>query len=101
MTTVTGLSHFEVEVGVSGTFVPGRPATPPSYSSGGDPPEPDTFEDVAVVSLGAIRRVAGKWETIDLLAGVDTKSAAYQQLAANILAFIDDATETLLAEVEE
>ena len=36
---------------VSFTYVPARAATPPSYRSGGDPPEPEGVEDVVVTKL--------------------------------------------------
>ena len=35
------------------TYVPAQAATPPSYASGGDPPEPEGVEDVAVTKLTA------------------------------------------------
>jgi hypothetical protein len=38
---------------VSFTHCPAREATPPSYASGGDPPEPEGVEDVAVTKLTA------------------------------------------------
>jgi hypothetical protein len=36
---------IELELTVEATFVPGYPARGPSYASGGEPAEPDTFED--------------------------------------------------------
>jgi hypothetical protein len=42
-----GNTMQELEVELTGTFVAGLPATGPSYSSGGEPGEPDRYEDIA------------------------------------------------------
>ena len=42
---------LELTATVRFTFVPADPGSPPSYASGGDPPEPAGCEDVEVIEL--------------------------------------------------
>ncbi len=101
MSKVQGSHSFEVQVGLSGTFVEGYPDSGPTYSSGGEQGQPDGFEDVDVVSLGGLRRdpnaASLAWVAVDLLKGVDRKSDAFKQIVENIIEFIgeDDATVAL------
>ena len=98
---LAGNYTFEVQVGLSGTYCPAVRQTPPSHSSGGEPGEPPHMEDVDVTGIGGLRldRVPGQapggtslcWTAIDLLKGVDRKSAAYLQIVANVLEFIGEA----------
>ena len=46
-----GMESLDLIAEVKFTYCPGREATPPSYASGGDPPEPPSFDDVEVVKL--------------------------------------------------
>lgn len=101
---------FEVEVELTGTYLPGRRETPASYAHGGLPAEPEMMEDVEAVSLSGLRLVRAPlkdrashdrvWEHVDLLAGVD--KAAREKILANIAEFLgDSAQQQLLAEVPE
>ncbi len=49
--SIAGEEH-EVEVDVQYTVTPGRPATPPSYESGGDPPTDAEIEILSVTVVG-------------------------------------------------
>lgn len=49
--SIAGEEH-EIEVDVQYTVTPGRPATPPSYASGGDPPEPAEIDLQSVTVVG-------------------------------------------------
>ena len=91
---------FEVEVELTGTYLPGRRETPASYAHGGLPPEPEMMEDVEAVSLSGLRRTAGGWTRVDLLGGID--KAARDKILANIADFLgESAQQQLLAEVPE
>lgn len=95
MTTPT--ISFEIEIALSGTVVPYRPATGPSYASGGDPEEGGYAEDVEIEDVGIITIVPapvaergshprGVWKTVSILDGIDRKAPEIQKLLANILA---------------
>lgn len=109
MISVTATTSFEVEVNLSGTFLPGCPEQGPTYSSGGQPAEPDSMEDVEAHGLFGVRRKNSvidahpKWERIDLLAGVSaTSPEALLKILANIRDFLgDSADEALMAELPE
>lgn len=91
---------FEVEVDLTGTYHPGFPETGPTYDCGGSPAEPESMEDVEVTSLSGLRRCAGGWTRVDLLAGLD--KATREKVLANIAEFIaESAQQQLLAEVSE
>lgn len=88
---------FEVEVALAGTYNPGAPEQGPTYSSGGQPAEEPSIEDVEATSLGGLRlrkappaergsHPGGVWETVDLLEGLDDGARA--KLLANVLAFM-------------
>lgn len=107
-TSLQATTTFEVEITVSGTISPGRPATPPSYSQGGLPAEPTEVADVEIVGVGIVSRVVDKafgkfrWQTISILDGVNVSSPDIQKLFANILAQVgEDADAALLAEYSE
>lgn len=59
-----GLDHIEVEIGF--TFLKGSPAQGPSYSSGGEPADPDEVELVYVKATGntlddVMRCILDRW----------------------------------------
>ena len=97
---MTHASHyFEIEVDLSGSYTPGY------RGDATCPPEDAWVQDVDVEGVFALRRTGGplgsndppRWERVDLLQGVDPKSEAYQQIKANVLAFMgDDAAEAVL-----
>lgn len=106
MITVTASTSFEVEVELSGTFLPGCPEQGPTYASGGQPAEPDSMEDVEVTSMMGLRAKRGPglpWESIDLLAGVSAISPeALLKILANIREFLGDAADdALMTELPE
>jgi len=98
MITVTASTSFEVEVELSGTFLPGCPEQGPTYASGGQPAEPDSMEDVEVRSLVATRYRGGYTPvSADLLAGVSAISPeALLKILANIREFLGDAADDAL-----
>jgi hypothetical protein len=73
---VTGADLLEVEVTLSGTYVPGVPEQGPTYACGGQPAEPEMVEDVEVTGLFGQRLVKAPpsaalshdrvWEKVDL-----------------------------------
>lgn len=109
---VTAETTFEVQVNLSGVFVPGCEAWGGGrFERPTNPSEPDAMEDIEVTGVGGLKRelspanIRGShmwtYRVVDLLEGVDPKSAAYQQITANILKFLgDDAERELLSEVE-
>lgn len=104
MITVTATTSFEVEVNLTGTFLPGCPEQGPSYASGGQPAEPDSMEDVEVTSLVATRYRGGYTPvSADLLAGVSAISPeALLKILSNVRDFLgDSADEALMAELPE
>jgi len=101
---------FEVEVDLAGTYHPGSPEQGPTYACGGQPAEPESMEDVEVLSLSGLRLARAPlrdrpsheriWERVDLLAGVD--KAAREKILANIADFIaESAQEQLMAALPE
>lgn len=98
--SIKATDTFEVEVELTGTYLPGRRETPASYTHGGLPAEPEMMEDVEVVSLSGLRRTAGGWTRVDLLGGID--KAAREKILANIADFLgESAQQQLLSEVPE
>lgn len=103
---VTARHQFEIELALTGTFQPGYAATGPSYSSGGEPRQPDMIEDLDVADIGVI--VAGhdeqhriNWTTHSILNGIDRTSPFYARLVENIMKIVgEDAEQVLLGEVE-
>lgn len=85
--------YFEVEVALSGSYVPGY------RGDATCPPNDPWVEDVDVEGVFALRRVGGplgsneapRWERVDLLRGVDPKSDAYRQIKENLIEFMGDA----------
>lgn len=108
---MTATLSFEVEITLSGTVVPYRPATGPTYSSGGDPAEGGYAEDVEITGMGLIESsrqqspmgVYGTvWTTKSFLEGVDLKSPDIQRLFANILALKEDeASEAIMEDHDD
>lgn len=103
---------FEIEVGLSGTYVPGEAETGPTYDCGGTPAVGESVEDLEIVALGALESVRAPtwergshrliWKSINLLEGVNTASPDIQRLFANILALKrDEAEQAVLTEVCE
>ena len=95
MTKVTGTTSFEIEIKFSGTFQKGYPARGPSFASGGEPGEPDSFEDLEIEDISALRWAPGEgdgYKRLSLLAGIDRKSAMaraiLEVLENNILDFV-------------
>lgn len=109
MISVSATTSFEVEVNVTGTFLPGCPEQGPTYACGGQPAEPDSMEDVEVVSLMGLRPKAPRlgrsheWESVDLLSGVSAISPeAVLKILTNVRDFLgDSADEALMAELPE
>lgn len=104
--TVSATHSFEIEVGLTGTYLPGYAAT--HMEPGCD----DAMEDIDIENIGGLTLVRPPvaergshnriWKTVDLLEGVDRKSEAYKRIVQNLLAFIgDDAVSALMAEVSE
>ncbi len=101
---------FEIEIELSGTVVPYRPATGPTYDSGGDPPDGGFAEDVEIEGLGIVERVRPPahergshewiWQTKSLLNGVALKSPDIQRLFSNILALKDAEAQEAIMEDE-
>jgi len=105
---VTATLSAEILVELSGVFQPGYPETGPTYDCGGEPAEGPDVEDIAVTGLTFMRqkfdRPSRKWtpNPIDLLAGVDLKSAAIRTLLDNIAnALGEEAVEALVQDAAE
>ena len=93
---------FEIEIALSGTVVPYRSATGPTYASAGDPEEGGYAEDVDIEDIGivelvlATERVPRGWKTISILDGIDKNAPEIQKLFANILSMkADEASEAV------
>lgn len=103
---VTASLIIELNVTISGNYIPYVPATGPSYASGGEPAEGDYCEDVAIDGLTV--EVADGWtedpsngklrksRSVDILADVDTSSPEVQKLLANILACVEEEAQNEL-----
>lgn len=106
---VTATYSVEMELSIMGQYQPGRPEQGPTYSSGGEPAEPDMIEDMDIddITLTVHQTPSAsngfrKWLDVSILKGVDQKSEAYRQIVANILELIhDDAAEVLFREAAE
>lgn len=94
---VSTTTTFEVEVDLSGSYAPGYAAT------WDDPGHDGEVEDVDVEGVfglklvcppGTPRYIAGRYDRVDLLDGLD--KAARDKIAANILAFIGDEADQLI-----
>jgi hypothetical protein len=101
---------FEIELALSGTVYPGRPEQGPTYSSGGEPAEYASVDDIDIEDFGIVEldrslrnpsHPSGCWRTTSLLDGIDRNSPEIQKLFANILALRgEDAEEAILSEEE-
>ena len=93
----------EITLDISGRWVPYRPATPPSYSSGGDPPEGGYAEDLTITGIEAEtsqRTPEGKWKVADILAGVDLSSPGVSLLLQNLIdAFEPEIQEAIAGDI--
>ena len=105
MKRIKSTTTFEVEIEVSGVYLPYRAATRI------DPEEGGYVDDVTVESLGLIDRdfsarnlshPMGVWRTRSLLDGINPNDPAIQRLFDNILAMQRDAAaEAIGRECEE
>lgn len=91
---------WEGEATVAYVVHPARPATPPSYASGGDPPEPALVEDVTVTHIDGepiSARTYGKYEADTLECHIECSDALLSELlqaaAEDEIAAHDDAME--------
>jgi hypothetical protein len=100
---VTTTEPLEVFVDLGGNYQPGRPATPPSYASGGDPPDPPMVEDVRATALYLeieTQDPANPMRRVDLLDGLD--AAAKAQVLNNVLQALGESEVTdLLLDVDD
>lgn len=90
---ITSTLTFEVEIALTGDYVPYQPATRI------DPAEGGYVEDIEIDGIGLVEldRSAknpshpnGTWRTTSLLDGIDKNDPAIQRLFANILAMRRD-----------
>lgn len=97
---------FEIEVTVTATYQPGCPERGPTYSSGGEPAEPASVEDLTVIyvaGLDSSREIGPNgtiigWKAVPLLDGCDLKSPDIQRFLANVAAFCRDSAEAAIFE---
>lgn len=109
MQTVHSTYSVEIELGLTGVYVPASRGLRERNGQQLEPDEPACVEDVDINAM-SLDRHERKWnavnnqfqttiKTINLLDGVDLKSPAVQRLLSNLLAVIDDdAVETLISE---
>lgn len=76
---------IEVELDLEGVFQPGRPASGPSYNSGGEPEEPDCIEDAEVTGLYIERVKRGRYgvreyETVTLPGGQSIRRPVFERI---------------------
>ena len=105
---VTAKLSFEIEIDVIGTFCRGYPETGPTYSSGGEPGQPDMMEDMEIVGVGYLKPTytmlpgVPRHVTHPITTGVDMRNPEVQKLLANLLNLVSDqAEEALLGEISE
>jgi hypothetical protein len=101
MTTATGKHTFEIEVTLTGTFTPAQAERGPSYSSGGEPAEPASAQDIEIVGIAGLTTkwtdMGIKWTPTDLMTGVDFRNPEVQKLLANMINFMgDDAVQAIV-----
>jgi hypothetical protein len=102
--TVQATAYCEIALTVTATYVPGHGESPPTYSHGGLPAEPDGFEDVELVGLSVLTRrydrEAGAFVNtpVDLLDGVEITVSSAKRLVANLLAALSDEVDQALAD---
>lgn len=93
---VSSTAEIELQLSVSGVFVLGYPATGPTYACGGNPAEPDGFEDVEITDVSVLDRIANPkldergshprvWRARSIMDGVDRNSPDVQRLLANLM----------------
>ena len=103
-TPVTATYSFEIELELSGRYFRAQPATSPSYSSGGDPPEPEMVEDIEILDIGLVSydpsRPSPRWTTQSLLEGIPKNSPDITKLFSNLLALIETEAQEALIEAQ-
>lgn len=101
---ITAETTFEVEFRFSADYTPGRPATPPSYASGGDPAEADEIEFNALEAVGIVtyNSTLRKHETTWIKVHEDPLVARFvNELLFNALLAIPDFNERAMDAVSE
>lgn len=103
--SVTASVFLEVEVRLSGTYVPGYPETGPTYACGGTPAEPAGLEDVTVTDILALIRDKTEpdgYRRLSLLTG-HARADDIACVFSNVLEAVgeEDATYALLADLPE
>lgn len=108
---VSTVFYTEIAVALKGVYCPYVPMTPPSYSSGGDPPEEAHIEDADIESVILERLVKTRtalpgvpsmvMTEFDILKGLD--DAARNIVISNLLEAIgeEQVQEVLCAEASE
>jgi len=113
-TPVSASIAVELTLNLTGVYQPAIPMTPPSYASGGDPPEAECVEDIAIETVlfdtletilpgeeAPFRDIYDKTKRVvthNLLDGVDTSSKDVIRLLDNLLALVYREAEEALIE---
>lgn len=92
---VSTTTTFEVEVDLSGSYAPGYAPTRDDPGHDGEVEEADVDGVFALRSVPKPHGGGWTWDRFDILAGLDKTARA--QIAANILAFIGDEADQLIA----
>jgi hypothetical protein len=102
---------FEIELELSGSYVPYSPATGPTYDCGGTPPEGDYVEDLDVTDAGVLHLVrpavhergshARIWKRTSFLTGVDLSNPEVRKLLDNLLHIVRDDAESAVKDDED
>lgn len=113
-TPVSASIPIELTLNLTGVYQPPIPMTPPSYASGGDPPEAECVEDMVIEAVlfesyerippdeGTIVATRRRLITHDLLDGVDTSNKDVIRLLDNLLALVyREAEEALIEDARE
>ena len=101
-TPVTATISAEILVELSGVFQPGYPERGPTYDCGGEPPEPDCVEDIAVTGLTVEVGRRADMHVVDLMAGVNPRCPDVMRLLDNIAnALGEEALEALMEDASE
>jgi len=87
---------WEGEVTVTYVVHPARPAAPPSYASGGDPPEPALVEDITVTHIDGAVVVGG-----GLSDEARTLEAVIEGSDALLAVLLQEAAETDAADYDD
>ena len=105
---VTGDVTVEVRLVTAGAYHAAVPATPPTYDSGGEPPEGEMIEDVEIDDVMAVHVIVsgsflhGDIKSVEqhssLLAGVDRSNPEVRKFLANLARAFQLDIETELKE---